>query len=265
MHCIDATDGLPKTGDPRGAGGSSRPRRPDTTRAPLRGKKWFVLLGCLALAACDPEYAYVPTSNPTAVVSGHVAADYGVPPEAPCGDVRVASSGFSRVPLDGQSESVTDDHPLTLHLRLLVRNESATPWTIEAGAQRVEFEGFGSIAPSFAVADRSSASSPRTVTVFPGTRRSLDLYYFVPDELAEDAEESIPLFVASWQMKVGQRKVHGQTMFERLRVGSADSYAALYRPGVGWGEANWDNPLGGTCENPYRENPYEDDNPYGQN
>ncbi len=236
------------------AGATRRGRLRAALRSARRPVLWISLVsGALTLAGCDAEYAYVPTTNPTAVLSGHVAANYGIPPEAPCGDLRVASSGFTRLPVESEADDgrMGIDRPLSLHLRLMARNGSNDPWVIDSRSQRVDFEGYGAVAPTFVSADHFG-SPPPLVVVSPGARRSLDLYFAVPEELQDWDEESIPPFAAVWSLSAGAQSVREKTTFERLRVNSADDYAELdFHRAYAWGGTSWRNPLGRSCDNPY--------------
>jgi len=51
------------------------------------------LLGALALAACANGSSYVPAVTSNAVVANLQAIDYPIPPEAPAGDIRLATLG----------------------------------------------------------------------------------------------------------------------------------------------------------------------------
>src|SRR5439155_8498626 len=80
----------------------------------------LVVLGLAAtLTACEDRYVYVPATSTGAVVAGKPAAEVGIPPEAPRGDVRVLSFGVSDIVPEGASD---DPHVRALHLRIIVAN-----------------------------------------------------------------------------------------------------------------------------------------------
>jgi hypothetical protein len=110
----------------------------------------------VAVAACGSNYAYVPASHATAEMQGRTAADYGMPPAAPQGDVRLASYGITEVsPPSNRNERLR-----ALHLRFVLANNSATPWTLDTREQRLDLSGDGSLAPAFANAIEGHRSHP---------------------------------------------------------------------------------------------------------
>ena len=107
--------------------------------------KWTAILPALVLAGCAHEYTYQPTEHATGSIGGHVAADYQIPPAAPQGDVRLASFGLGELaPVKGSSESAP-----ALHLRMVVSNNGAEPWSVDTRQQKLDIEGSGPIAPAF--------------------------------------------------------------------------------------------------------------------
>jgi hypothetical protein len=70
----------------------------------------------IALSGCVTEYAYVPVEHGTSQVSGQTGAAYAIPPEAPQGDVRVASFGITRLRVN------TEEIIRALHLRMTLAN-----------------------------------------------------------------------------------------------------------------------------------------------
>ena len=85
----------------------------------------IAVLSVLVLAGCAHQYLYQPAEHATGSIGGHVAAEYQIPPTAPQGDVRLASFGLGQLaPAKGSSGSTP-----ALHLRMVVSNNSAEPWT----------------------------------------------------------------------------------------------------------------------------------------
>lgn len=177
------------------------------------------------LLACTHEYAYVPTTNATATVRGRPAAEYPIPPADPQGDVRVASFGITEV----QPKDRPDQNLRALHLRVAIADNGATPWTFDTREQRLDLSGRGPLAPAFASAD--PGSPPPVVTVDPHGKRTVDLFFLLPDDL-QDAED-LPEFDASWTLHAGSAVVAERTPFERLIVEPDDYY------GGGWYGDGW--------------------------
>ena len=196
----------------------------------------LVSLASLLLAiGCASEYAYVPTTNATASIKGLVAADYPIPPDAPQGDVRIASYGIAEVtPVAGSHETLR-----ALHLRVVLANGSATPWTFDVREQRVDLAGRGLLAAAFSSA--SAGGEPPVVTIDPNGKRVVDLFFVLPHDLQH--ERSIPEFDALWNVSTGAGPIAQRTPFERLLVQPADYYGYWdYGPGYYWGGPYWVNP-----------------------
>src|SRR5579863_7092620 len=132
----------------------------------------LVLAG--TLAACAPDYAYVPTTNATMVGYDRVAAQYPLPATTPHGSLQIASYGFANLtPKD--EPGVTER---ALHLRAILINNGSQDWTFDTRQQAIELEGQGQTAPVFASA--SAGATPPLVTVPAGGKRVVDLFFPVP-------------------------------------------------------------------------------------
>jgi hypothetical protein len=192
-----------------------------------------VALSFASAVACSPPYAYVPTTNATAVVQGRVAAEYPVPPESPTGDVRIASYGITSVAPRGSGASAR-----ALHLRVVLANSGPTAWAFDTREQRLDLSGTGPLAPSFASAD--TGAPPPLVTVPPAGKRVVDLFFVLPAALQQPGK--LPQFDALWRVNVGARVVAERAPFERLIVEPTYGKAWDYGPGYYWGEPYWMNP-----------------------
>jgi len=126
--------------------------------------KWIAIAPAVFLVtACAHDYAYQPAEHATGSIGGHVAADYQIPPAAPQGDVRLASFGLAELrPANGSG----DGRP-ALHLRMVVSNNDAQPWTIDTREQKLDVQSTGSIPPAFSTTHEGNAGLP-VVTVGPG-------------------------------------------------------------------------------------------------
>ena len=187
-----------------------------------------------ATAGCASRYAYVPTTNAVATVQGRVAADYPIPPDAPRGDLRIASYGITDVtPRNKPGQSFR-----ALHLRILLANNGTSQWTFDTREQRIDLHDRGFLTPAFASAN--SGSTPPVVTVPAQGSRVVDLFFFLPPDL-QHAEE-IPEFDALWKVDANPQIVAQRTPFERLLVEPVYDAWSYYGPGYYWGGPSWINP-----------------------
>jgi hypothetical protein len=200
-------------------------------------------LPLLFAIGCAPQYSYVPTTNATATVQGRVAADYPMPPSAPQGDVRIASYGMT----DVSPQKAPGEVLRALHLRVVLADNGATPWTFDIRDQRVELDGREVLAPAFASAN--PGIPPPLVTVAQGGKRVVDLFFLLPADLQH--ADAIPEFDAMWRVNAGAAGVIAErTPFERLTVepeqGGYDDWD--YGGDYYWGGPYWMNdefPYGG--------------------
>jgi hypothetical protein len=190
------------------------------------------------LAACAHAYTYEPSEHATGRIGGHVAADYQIPPAAPQGDVRLASFGLADLaPTDGSGDS----RP-ALHLRMVVSNNAAEPWTVDTREQKLDIKSAGPATPAFSTTREGNAELP-LVTVAPGSKRVIDLFFPLPPN--QQSAASIPEFDAIWNVHAGTQDVVERTPFDRLRIEPA--YGPAVAPEYGfygeWGAPFWYDPL----------------------
>lgn len=148
------------------------------------------------------------------------ASNYMIPPEDPKGSVYVMSLGAEKLNVEGGA-------PLYLHLRVAAENkQDAGAWVLDARNQvlvlplRAEAQSDGgqrAMGPAFAEGSGGSA----LVTIPPGSRGNLDLYYPLP-EGTDPSQVTL-----AWQLQRPAGVVAQQTTFERAS-GGGDSYGAGY-------------------------------------
>ena len=196
----------------------------------------FLVLALLGATGCATRYTYVPTTNAMATIQGRVAAEYPVPPSAPQGDVRIASYGLT----DLTPRSAANEVLRALHLRVVLADNAATPWTFDTREQRVQLDDGAVLAPAFASAN--AGSSPPLVTVDRNGKRVVDLFFLLPPELQH--ADAIPEFDALWRVGTGAGIVAERTPFERLAIepdyGGYDDWD--YGGDYYWGGPYWMNP-----------------------
>jgi hypothetical protein len=190
--------------------------------------KTALLAALFTVAACSStEYAYVPAQNATATMGGEAAAAYSIPPNAPAGDVRIATYGVAELaPQNGDAR-----HLDAIHLHLSVADNSDHPWSLDTRDQRLDLEGRGMSAPAFATADRSGQAPP-LVTVAPGGKREVDLFFPIPGDM--DGVSDLPAFDAIWRVNTGNQVVVERTPFERIALEAAPAYPPDYYAVDAW-------------------------------
>ena len=204
---------------------------------PLRLLGLVPMLAPLVASACAPQYAYVPTTNATVAAQGRITAEYAIPAGSPEGNVQIASYGTT----DVTPQSAPKEKLRALHLRLILADNSATPWTFDTREQRIDLSGHGPLAPAFASA--SAGTPPPVVTVDRGGKRVVDLFFLLPPKFQH--AEALPEFDALWRVHAGATVAVERTPFERLAIDPAASYGNLdYGHGYYWDGPYWMNPEG---------------------
>jgi hypothetical protein len=201
-------------------------------------RKEFIIAACsLAMAACAPSYVYRPAANATATMKGRAAADYPIPPTSPQGDVRLASFGMTNVSSSGTPGKAQK----AIHVRMIVADNSQTPWTLDASKQLVALPGGQQLAPAYVTTHDGEAGLP-SVTVPAGGKRILDLLYALPPDMQSASQ--VPEFDVVWHVATPQQQVSERTPFDRLRVdpevvGASDPY---WSADERWGGPFWYDP-----------------------
>jgi hypothetical protein len=159
----------------------------------------------VAAMGCAAPYSYVPTTGAVVTTHGRAAADYRIPPG---GDVQIASFGITKAPRENASKTA----PRAIHLRVVLTNRNATPWTFDTREQRISLGGRGLIGAGYAAAN--AGPTLPVITVPPGEKRVADLLFVLPEDMQTAAE--IPQFDALWRVRADSRVVASRTPFERL-------------------------------------------------
>ncbi|HEX4479038.1 MAG TPA: hypothetical protein VH142_28345, partial [Polyangiaceae bacterium] len=208
----------------------------------------------LALSGCEDElYDTVPVTYASSegyapeqqqqqeaarTVNTELHADFQIPKENPHGDLRVTSYGL----VDVGAKNKPDQRIAAVHVRMALTNNSDQSWTIDTREQRLSVEGYGSSVVAFATAD--PGTPPPTVTAPAKGRRSVDLYFPLPDALQK--QETLPKYEALWRVHVGDLIVEGSAPFESPVVTSPPPVATDDYNDVpdyaGGGTAYWYNP-----------------------
>jgi hypothetical protein len=188
----------------------------------------------VVLGACENAYFYRPavTSTTSATVDGQPASFYGVPPEAPQGNVRVATMGFAEIEAQGGGE-----HIRALHVRMVVANNSLKPWLVDTREIRAALPGYGESRAAFATGGQNSA--PPNIEIPPRGERTIDLFYPLPSTM-KDASK-VPAFDLLWEVNTDSRRVVERTPFERIEIVPVYDYGYGYGYGY-WGSPYWYDP-----------------------
>jgi hypothetical protein len=196
-------------------------------------------VAAIAAAACDSrQYVYEPAVSSNATIAGRPASYYQIPPEAPRGDVRIATFGLVDI-----TPERTDDELRGLHIRMIVTNNSDTPWTVDTREQRAVLPGGGESRPAFAKVDDGA---PPTVEIPAGAKRTFDLFFPLPPSMEEARE--LPSFDTIWTVRTSGGAVVQRTPFERLDVTPvyntppAYYYGGYYGGHYGWGPPYYYDP-----------------------
>jgi len=185
--------------------------------------------------ACGPTYAYAPTTSTPVTLDARPAADFPLPQERPTGNVRIASFGF--IDLGGHGKPLDEAHYLhALHLRMVVTNKSAKEWTLDTREQRVDLTARGRSAAAFATADKGTP--PPLISVAPGGRRVVDLFYPLPPD--EQSAAKLPEFDAVFTVTTDRGPVTAVASFNRIVVTPAAT-PDDYGPEYWWGPPYWVN------------------------
>lgn len=194
----------------------------------------LLALGPVAIAGCEPTYVYAPAVSTAATVSGRLATYTPIPPEAPRGDVRIATFGLVGLRTPGQGD---DDEVVAVQLRMVVANNSDKPWTVDTREQRVKLPADGESRAAYVSTDQGA---PPVVVVPPGGKREIDLFYPLPEHL--EKERWLPAFDLVWKVQTDTRLVVERAPFERLKVEPRPdvSYYGGYGWGYGWGPVYYD-------------------------
>jgi len=170
------------------------------------------LLGALGLAACANGSSYVPAVTSNAVVANVQAIDYPMPPEAPAGDIRLATLGVVEVhPLDAPTGTAK-----AIHVRMVATNAGPTPWTIDAREQRITLAGAAPIHAGGAITGQGA--EPPIVEIAAGGKGAIDLIFVLPEEFQRASKR--PEFDVLWTVHTGTRTVELRTPFDRLSMSS---------------------------------------------
>ncbi len=163
-----------------------------------------LLFGALALAACSSQgYTRVAASAGTLEVSPDGVAGSDISGDSAIGDVRIANLGIVRIRVVGPPISAA---LRGLHVRMVVANRSAHPWTVDVRQQRAVLPGYASSHAAYASA---RDASPPFVEIPAGDARSLDLIFPLPAPMQQ--AERVPVFGLVWVIVTGDHEVSAQT------------------------------------------------------
>lgn len=199
-------------------------------------KRYFcaaVVAGAILLAGCAPDrYTYAPVTTSSADLEGPSTAVYGVPPDAPRGEVRVAMLGVAPAPALGAQ----DMRSRAVHVALAVSNRADEPWTIDPSEQRLTFTAKRERSDVYAMTGDAARVGP--VLIPARSTRVIDLYFALPIQL--EKESALPPFELRWTVHAGSRSITQRTPFQRFLVAPTPSEDRELRRPI---ELNDDDPL----------------------
>ena len=169
------------------------------------------VITAVAVSACAPtRYSYAPVTTTSADLEGASAAVYGMPPEAPRGDVRIAMLGVSSMSPIGTQESKSD----AIHVALSVSNRSDETWTVDPSEQRITLTLKRQRSELYATT--GDGRSTTAVSVLPRSTKVINLYFPLPIQFQK--EDAPPPFDVLWTVHAGGRAVTQRTPFQRFIV-----------------------------------------------
>jgi hypothetical protein len=179
-------------------------------------------MASVALSACEPtRYAYAPVTTTSADLAGASAAAYGIPPDAPRGDVRLAMMGISSLAATEGAPGSRDrgDTMRTdaIHIGLAVSNRSDQAWTVDPSEQHLTLTVKQHRNDIWATNREMALSGP--VVVPPRSTRMIDLYFPLPIDFKK--EDAPPPFDVVWTVHAGAQPVSRRTTFQRFIVSPA--------------------------------------------
>lgn len=172
-----------------------------------------------ACAGCAPwRYVYVPGERMTAVADEFPAARYPIPLVEPRGELIVGALGL--LPPDPDEEV----SPTLLGVRITIANTGdIAPWTLDVREQLLVLNGGKPFGPTYI--DSASPALP-VLVINPGEKRTVDLYYRMPDDIEGPAQ--VPSFQLLWRLHTGDAMAGRRTWFTRIRIGAEASRYPAY-------------------------------------
>lgn len=173
-------------------------------------KRYLAPLLLLAIGCASPP-AYIPEERSTTTLAGRTAAEYGIPSEADRrGDLRLASFGL----VDAETKR---GKTKAVHVRLSLANDNGDgPMVIVTGDQRLQTADGQQLAPGYVQSDQDGLP---VVSVQPGSSRTVDLFFAIPERYANG--DKPPRFDVVWRVEYGGVLVTQVTPFERVSVDPA--------------------------------------------
>lgn len=153
----------------------------------------------LASTACAQQlrYSYAPTTLSSADLAGHAATVIEIPPEAPRGDLRIASLGIAELPMRA------------LFVRFVVRNDSEETWVLDEAEQTLELPEHDSRVLLPAVSPDNTR--PPVLTVLPHHVGTADVTFAV----GRRDEGDVGAFSVHWVLRTDGRAIGGHADFTR--------------------------------------------------
>ena len=166
-------------------------------------------LTSVALSCAPTRYSYAPVTTSSAELAGASAAVYGMPPDSPRGDVRIAMLGVTSMGPVGTHEPGSD----AIHVALAVSNRSDETWTVDPSEQHLTLTLKRQRSDIYATSGQVPLT---TVLVPPRSTRMIDLYFPLPIQFQK--EDAPPPFEVIWTVHAGGRDVTQRTPFQRFIV-----------------------------------------------
>jgi hypothetical protein len=167
---------------------------------------WMFVCSALAggvIGCGQPSYVFVPAQNADAVMNGEPASLYQIPPQDPQGDVQVASFGIQQAP----------NGPPSMHVRMIVSNDSDQPWVLDTRRQLAVVPGVGRVR---AMSATSSLAQPPRISIDSDDEAIVDLFFPLPP--SDTSAKELPDFDLIWRVQTNRGTITDRTRFDRRRV-----------------------------------------------
>ncbi|SRR5258708_6420952 len=163
----------------------------------------IVASGCVT----TQPYVFRPTEAPNLTSENRAVARYVVPRALPRGEIFVTSDGVVDKNEAGQPGPV-------LHVRATLFNVAGeAPWAVDIRDQLVSLPGGAQLHASGV---KTTVGGAPILTIAPGERVAMDLYFTLPD--SQQSADRIPTFDFIWQVATDRKHAAGTVPFGRFDV-----------------------------------------------
>jgi hypothetical protein len=171
----------------------------------MRRSAFSILILVVSGCATSEPFVFRPTETPNVTRDDRTVARYSVPRALPRGELFVTSQGIAAV------SSSSKDSP-ELHVRITVFNVAGEgPWAVDIRDQIVTLPGGTQVHANHV---NTAAAGAPILTILPGERIAMDLYFELPEHAR--SSDSIAAFDFIWQVSTDRKRAAGTVPFGRF-------------------------------------------------